>query len=353
MPLLARAKFLKKYGISPVSFSKSKLKWADLEETFELHSASLSKLQTTANYIADRLRELDEVHSLKIRIKDPEHLIEKIIRKTLAREIKGIKPDNYTDRIGDLIGIRALHLFKEDWLKIHNFIVGTWDLAEKPTANVRRGDPEELIQSLVNKGCEIYEHKFGYRSIHYTVKSHPDKELFVAELQVRTIFEEGWSEIDHRIRYPYDVKNAIFGQFLVVFNRLAGSADEMGSFVKFLKTELEVLEEGHAKLVDQLKTQIEKLKITKDQKSFLRKGVRTLEGPLKTPTADRVSFGGTLPLVPKDWTISGLTRPFDFHVIEPLTFKTSQVDDIKILEPKRATSKPRKKTSKRVSGKHK
>ena len=58
------------------------------------------------------------------------------------------------------------------------------------------------------------------------------------EIQVRTVFEEAWSEIDHIIRYPYDVDNPVLTEYLAIFNRIVGSADEMGMFIKKLKKEV-------------------------------------------------------------------------------------------------------------------
>jgi putative GTP pyrophosphokinase len=73
-----------------------------------------------------------------------------------------------------------------------------------------------------SKGCVIKNQKYGYRSIHYIIESSPIKTKFTSEIQVRTIFEEGWSEIDHNIRYPYDLENPILKGYLILFNRLAG-----------------------------------------------------------------------------------------------------------------------------------
>jgi len=36
--------------------------------------------------------------------------------------------------------------------------------------------------------------------VHYLLVMQPTKQRYLCELQVRTIFEEGWSEVDHRIR---------------------------------------------------------------------------------------------------------------------------------------------------------
>jgi hypothetical protein len=120
----------------------------------------------------------------------------------------------------------------------------------------------------------------------------------LAEVQVRTIFEEGWSEIDHRIRYPYDMDNLLLSQFLVIFNRLAGSADEMGSFIRFLKRELDVRESKEAeaaaayeKLTAELQTHIETLSITKKEKDKLEQRVKQLtERAREAPVASEGSL---------------------------------------------------------------
>jgi ppGpp synthetase/RelA/SpoT-type nucleotidyltranferase len=224
--------FLAKYRISKDTFASIGIDWSDLRKIYHHHQARTPSLLPTAQHIAERLRSVKEVHSLKIRIKDPEHLLEKIVRKAIERPKVKISPDNYTTRITDLIGIRVLHLFKEDWLPIHEFITGEWESDERPTANVRRGDPDDLISAFKAHGCKIKEHRLGYRSIHYLVKSQPTRETHVAEVQVRTLFEEGWSEIDHLIRYPYDTHNPSFSRMLAILNRVAGGADEIGSYIR-------------------------------------------------------------------------------------------------------------------------
>jgi putative GTP pyrophosphokinase len=159
-----------------------------------------------------------------------------------------------------LIGLRALHLFKEEWHIIHKYIKTNWDLNGNPIANYREGDTESYVKKFEEEGCDIKKHKFGYRSIHYIVETKPAKNKYFAEIQVRTIFEEAWSEIDHRIRYPYDQENRIFGQFVLILNRLAGSADEMGSFILNLQHELERLQEGHKRAIDEKDNIINNLK---------------------------------------------------------------------------------------------
>ena len=92
------------------------------------------------------------------------------------------------------------------------------------------------------EGFEVRNHPAGYRSVHYVIESSPVKRKIITEIQVRTIFEEGWSEIDHKVRYPNFSDNDLIRCFLEIFNRMAGSADDMGAFVQGLVATLGSLE---------------------------------------------------------------------------------------------------------------
>lgn len=306
--LLDKDGFFKKYNIEADALEKTALNWSDLDAIYTDHKQNVSNLQPTANFIADSLRQVSEVHSLRIRIKDPEHLIEKIIRKKLENNELEITLENYKEVITDLVGVRALHLFKEDWNTIHDYIEKTWELKEQPTANVRKGDSEDYTEQFRVKGCSINEHKFGYRSVHYLILFPPSKQVCITELQVRTIFEEGWSEIDHSVRYPYDLENVILAQVSAIHNRLAGSADEIGSFIRTLKKELQDRDERytnsvneHEKLLQELNGKIETLQISEAQKRDLENDVKSLSStsilrfrlPNAEMLANAVRFAGS------------------------------------------------------------
>ena len=266
--MLNQQEFLIKYNIESTAFDNTKLVWSELENLYNDYLIFKEELEPTAILLFNKLMKSKKVHSVRYRIKDPEHLIEKVIRKKIDDSQSDITIDNYKEEVTDLIGLRALHLFKEDWEMINDFIISHWDLKKKPIANYRKGDLENAVEFFVEKGCEPNEHKYGYRSIHYLIETKPGKQKYYAEIQIRTIFEEAWAEIDHTIRYPYDLKNPIFFQFLLILNRLSGSADEMGSFIQYLKSELEVREHDFKtqmkekdSIIYDLETKIEKLNI--------------------------------------------------------------------------------------------
>ncbi len=141
-----RAALLAAYNLPPDAIEKCGLSWELLDTIAARYGEQRKELQPPAGSLAERLRQVEEVHSVRVRIKAPEHLVAKIIRKALERPHIGITAENSASRITDLLGLRVLHLFKEDWRPIHEFLVSAWDWAEPPTANVRKGDGERVIQ---------------------------------------------------------------------------------------------------------------------------------------------------------------------------------------------------------------
>lgn len=235
---LTREQFLEKKRISEEVWEKSGCDWAVLRAIADDHVASHESLVATAELFARTLQRMDAVHSVRFRVKDVEHLLEKIVRKCAEDEpkekYKAISVDNYHQVVTDLVGIRALHLFKDDCFAIDESIRREWRLYEEPVAYVRVGDSAEFRKELSDHGLQVQDHKAGYRSVHYVATTRPGKREVLVEVQVRTIFEEGWSEIDHTVRYPNFTDDPLIEYFLTIFNRIAGAADEMGGFVKLL-----------------------------------------------------------------------------------------------------------------------
>jgi hypothetical protein len=147
-----------------------------------------------------------------------------------------------------------------------------------------------VLKDFESADCDLREHPEGYRSVHYVLKSQPANQQHLVELQVRTIFEEGWSEIDHRIRYPNQTDNPYLRQFLIMFNGLAGSADQMGSFIKALSTHLK----DEAKLIDSLNKKVEaaiaRSEISKNEKKELQKLIDELQHASRAQLRDDLNF---------------------------------------------------------------
>lgn len=235
---LDREQFFKEFSISEDYFKSTGLEWKELEKIHEDYLKLVPILEKEAGHIVSKLIDVPSVHSVRRRVKKASHLIEKIIRKGKKYKDRNISVENYKEIVTDLIGVRVLHLFKDDWKSIHNEILKLWNIHETPQVNIRRGDynTEQFKESIKDMNCEVIVREHGYRSVHYLIEIAINKsENVLVEIQVRTVFEEAWSEIDHIMRYPYDVDNPIITEYLGIFNRIVGSADEMGTFLKKVK----------------------------------------------------------------------------------------------------------------------
>ncbi|WP_421229593.1 hypothetical protein [Aeromonas enteropelogenes] len=257
---LEKEQFLEKNRISIEDFNSADIEWDALKEIGMAHESLFDARRESAEFFAKVIQGCNKVHSVRWRVKDPEHLMEKIVRKRIRNtnnfneKYLNITVDNYHEIVTDLVGIRALHLFKNDYIEIDGYLKRFWNHAdgEEPIYYYRAGDEQETVPEIFKKK----PHPAGYRSIHYIFESLPLNKKLFTEVQVRTIFEEGWSEIDHVVRYPNFSDDPQIARFLQIFNRLAGSADEMGTFAKQLVKELQ----DKANILEGLKTEHEKAK---------------------------------------------------------------------------------------------
>ena len=194
------------------------------------------------------------IHSYRYHTKRVEHLLEKVVRKKKENPEKFARLDhtNYYKFVTDLIGIRVFFLYREDWRHFHQYLTSQFEndpalyirdrladfdedpdhyyLAERPRAYKRTGD------SRIYDGDEIQIISDGiYRSLHYIVKYQGQ----YIEIQGRTLFEEGWGEVDHDIVYKEAEDDEMLRDYSKLLNRLSGLADEMSSYFRRMKHERE------------------------------------------------------------------------------------------------------------------
>ena len=182
----------------------------NIKSCLEMFSSDENRFKTFSKQIeiffkenkALNINPLPAVHSLKSRVKDISHLEEKLNRKWDSGD--KITKENFYERINDLAGVRVLHLYQDQFLTIHKEIMDNihvykeWVLFETPKAYIWDKEKEQLYK---DQGIDVETKESNYTSIHYVIK--PNSESFIScEIQVRTLFEEIWGEIDHTINYP-------------------------------------------------------------------------------------------------------------------------------------------------------
>lgn len=238
---------LREAGVSPQEL-------ALIEQEYQAIEGTLREIGKS--FIDEYLYEIDTagIHSYRYRTKETEHVLEKVIRKRRENpeKFRHLDHTNFHKYITDLIGIRVLFLYREDWVHFHRYITSKFEndpalyiqdrlkdfdenpdhyyLAERPKAYKRTGD------SKIYDGDEIEIITDGiYRSLHYIIKYKG----YYVEIQGRTLFEEGWSEIDHDIVYKEAQDDEMLRDYSRLLNRLSGLADEMSSYFRRMKHQKE------------------------------------------------------------------------------------------------------------------
>ena len=251
-----------KMNISSRAVENCPLPDKELKRIYDDYVKRLPSLEKTRIEILGALSEglTGDVHSIRSRVKKPDHLIGKIIRGLYRNPGKYhlISADNYWKLITDLIGVRIIILDKRDWREIHQDILRLY--RNIPERYIQR--PKDILKNYDKYAGEISAAKLGpdcgyhaerpvafiasendrklyrdeflrldtskehYRSLHYIIRY---KDVYF-ELQMRSLFEEGWLEFDHRMKYPNDQYNKKKQEYISILSNLAIAADQLISY---------------------------------------------------------------------------------------------------------------------------
>ena len=173
--------------------------------------------------VAD-VENVEAVHLHTSRVKSLDSLLRKVITKRHERLLNKKDPyskideENYQSIITDLVGVRLIMSYRGNWKEMHRHLIklfpyaddeeyrcfdtvphkeGCCFLAQIPVANYAKDDDLSVFST------ERVKTKFqesGYRSVHYIISY---KDVYV-ELQTRTIYDEAWSDCDHRYVYKHN-----------------------------------------------------------------------------------------------------------------------------------------------------
>lgn len=184
------------------------------------------------------------VHSYKSRFKDLDHLKSKIERKNIEDSLlpeedqQGpITKENIKDRITDICGIRILHLYIGQFEGIHKALMNYVDSGELALYELPKAytwDPE-YSKTFEKLGVSPKLKESFYTSVHYVFKPRADSDI-TCEVQVRTLFEEVWGEIDHTFNYPEESDSRVVQEQLKVLARVVGAGTRLSDSIFELST---------------------------------------------------------------------------------------------------------------------
>jgi putative GTP pyrophosphokinase len=209
----------------------------DLIEDLVRHAQANDRLfATLLNNLYNTFSADDElmqyVHSMKWRTKDPDHLRDKLIRKCSEARERGrafsINKSNLFTKINDLAGFRILHLYTRQFQRINEclqriFAEQLYRVVEGPSARTWDDESREYFRSIDTR---FVKSSTLYTSVHYVVApNHRTK--YTCEIQVRTLAEELWGEVDHRLNYPHPSASLSCREQIKVLARVTSSCTRL------------------------------------------------------------------------------------------------------------------------------
>lgn len=177
--------------------------------------------------IKELLLEKVNYHHIYSRVKEKNSLEKKIDTKDGKYSI--------IDDITDVIGCRIISYFEDDVEKIVNIIRKEFDIDE---------------ENSINKKAILESDKFGYLSHHLVCKiskkrlSLPEYEKYKDikfEIQIRSILQHAWAEIEHDIGYKSSV--GIPKELKRKFSRIAGLLETADENFCEIKKAIEIYQE--------------------------------------------------------------------------------------------------------------
>lgn len=144
--------------------------------------------------------------------------------------------------VTDLIGLRVITYFAADIDRVASQLRASLDISERKCRDARK---------------ELEEDQFGYRSVHLIARVKPRTASMASfaslkrrwfEIQIRSILDHAWSEIEHEVVYkagvdfPRDVRRrfkAVAGSLEVLEHAFAGLAVERDALVDLYKADYE------------------------------------------------------------------------------------------------------------------
>ena len=164
------------------------------------------------------------IHFIKYRIKD-----EKSLRAKLEKRIRANSGEQgLVDGITDFAGLRIVHLHMDQLSSMHPLVLDVlkeqkFELLETPKAYCWDREYEDLFRRI---GVEAVQRDSMYMTVHYDIMANQRKRV-TCELQVRSLMEELWGEVSHRVNYPKESPSVSCQDQLKVLARLTSGCGRL------------------------------------------------------------------------------------------------------------------------------
>ncbi len=185
------------------NFEKEKQTFLDyVNDNIELLRNAESSFSTLIQSLLATSPELS-VSTVTSRLKGRKESIKKFSRKYQSGLEKEKKAYEIKDYITDLIGVRIICLYEKN-------IQEVGDILRNNLCLIDSTDKSQLIEQA--------ENTFGYKGLHLDMKLDETRETMpeysrykdiVFEVQIRTIIQDAWSVLDHKIKYKKSIPHGL------------------------------------------------------------------------------------------------------------------------------------------------
>ncbi len=127
------------------------------------------------------------IETIKTRLKSPQSIIEKMIRKGIAPTVNNIEHN-----LNDIAGIRVICSFPEDVYLIAKYLL-----------------QQDDVMLIEQKDYIKNPKPNGYRSLHLIIETPiflaDEKRIMRVEIQLRTIAMDFWASLEHKLHYKKNI----------------------------------------------------------------------------------------------------------------------------------------------------
>ncbi len=160
------------------------------------------------------------IHHIESRLKSPDSIIAKLIKKGYPVTIESAKKN-----VNDIAGVRVVCHYIDDVYSVADMLLRQTDL--------------EIVKRQDYIKTPNYN---GYRSLHLDIKVpvylSDRTEYVIAEVQIRTVAMDFWASLEHDIRYKADKSKLPLGineEMLECSNKIAEIDEKMQDMYKRIK----------------------------------------------------------------------------------------------------------------------
>lgn len=189
---------------------------------------ALDEMETKIDILKQEFQTLHDyspIEHTKSRLKSPESIVNKLLRKQHDISLTSIK-----EHIRDIAGLRITCSFISDIYKVSQMLQQQNDL-----------------KVLDIKDYIAHPKSNGYRSLHLLIEVpvflSDRTEHVCVELQIRTIAMDFWASLEHKIFYKYN--QDVPGELLSELKTAADSASSLDLQMERLQHEVQAIKDAH------------------------------------------------------------------------------------------------------------